>query len=175
MIIRKTQWGEIDTVMDILAQGRAAIGALGIDQWQGGYPNREMVESDVSAGKSYVVEEAGAPIATFMFDLDGDASYDSIDGSWMTPGNSAQPDYACVHRVAVAEAGKGKGVAKFILGQACDMARESGASSVRIDTHEGNVPMRSLLERCGFEYRGVISIGFAGEGTPERVAYEKRV
>lgn len=175
MIFRPTDSSEIDRVMDVLADGRATIGALGIDQWQGGYPFRSTIEEDVSSGKSHVVDYQGNVIATAMLDFEGDSSYDVIEGSWISKGDSSAPDYACIHRVAVSADSQGRGVARFILREACRMAAQRGSVSVRIDTHPGNTPMRTLLERSGFEYRGVIRIAHAGEGIPERVAYEKRL
>lgn len=176
MILRPTRPSEIDRVMQILSDGRASIAALGIDQWQGGYPSRATIEEDVAAGKSRVVEaEDGSLLATAMVDFDGDAIYDSIDGAWLTSSTSENPAYACVHRVAVAAESKGKGAAKFLLAEACAAAKRAGLESVRVDTHPGNVPMRSLLEACGFKLCGIILIAYAGEDTPERVAYEKRL
>lgn len=176
MILRPTKASEIDSVMRILADGRAAIGALGIDQWQSGYPFRSTVEEDVASGKSYVVEdEGGSLLATAMIDFEGDTTYDEIDGAWLTSSSSENPRYACVHRVAVAEESRGRGAAKFALSEACSLAAREGFLSVRIDTHPGNLPMRSLLAACGFEPCGIILIAHAGEDTPERVAYEKRL
>ena len=58
---------------------------------------------------------------------------------------------------------------------AAEAAVRSGAASVRVDTHPGNVPMQRLLERCGYVRCGIILIGHAEGATPERVAFEKLV
>jgi GNAT superfamily N-acetyltransferase len=79
--------------------------------------------------------------------------------------------YTAVHRVAVALASRGTGVAGEILRFAEQKAKEHGHASLRIDTHEGNVVMRRMLEKNGFVYCGVI---FLQDGA-ERVAYEKCV
>ena len=56
MDFRKTKVDEIDRVMEILLDGKAALASLGIDQWQGeGYPARDIVAGDVEDGVSYVV------------------------------------------------------------------------------------------------------------------------
>ena len=52
---------------------------------------------------------------------------------------------------------------------ACDTARDLGMDSVRIDTHEGNVVMRRMLEKNGFVHCGTIYL-MNGDA---RVAYEK--
>lgn len=55
------------------------------------------------------------------------------------------------------------------------IAAECGFQSVRIDTHLGNVPMRGLLEKCGYSQCGVFLLANREEPTRERVAYEKIV
>lgn len=162
--------------MTILADGRASLAALGIDQWQGGYPHRAVIEADAARGDSYVVEDDGVVIATAMIGFAGERDYDRIDeGAWLTSCTSESPCYGVVHRVAVASDVKNRGTATFLLARAEDLARANGSASVRIDTHPGNAPMRRLLAKAGYAQCGIIYIAHAEEGTPERVAYERLV
>lgn len=161
--------------MDIIEDGRRALGALGIDQWQGRYPHRGAIEDDVARGASYVVEEDGRLVATSMIGFSGDRDYDAIEGVWLTASRSEDPGYAVVHRLAVGAGCSGRGVASFLLGSAEELSRREGALSVRIDTHPGNRPMRRLLEKAGYAQCGIIRIEHAEEGVPERIAYEKLV
>ena len=173
MEVRLTTEGDIDRVMEVLADGRRAIAALGIDQWQAGYPFRSTIEADVANAQSYLVlGDDGAIIGTFMMTYDGEPTYDAIDGAWLTDSNSAAPRYGCIHRIALADEARGKGASKFAIAEGLRLARERGAESVRIDTHPGNVVMRGLCARMGFAECGTIYISHAGEGTPERVAFE---
>ena len=175
MKLRKTDVHEIDRVMEILLDGKASLAALGIDQWQGeGYPARDIVEEDVREGVSYVIEDdRGHLAATCMISFSGEEDYDEIEGEWLTEGDSSNPAYAVVHRVAVAADSVGKGAARLMLGNAQAIAHEGGAQSLRVDTHPGNVPMLSLLRSSGFTECGIIRIKHAGGLTPERVAVEK--
>lgn len=162
--------------MDILADGRASLAALGIDQWQGGYPHRDVIEDDVASGSSYAVVDDGTVVATAMLGFEGEAVYDRIEqGTWLTCCLSDDPCYCVVHRVAVSAAFKGRGAASFLLSCAEEMARDRGCASVRIDTHPGNGPMRKLLEKNGYRECGIIYIEHAEEHTPERIAFEKLV
>ena len=126
MDFRKTKFDEIDRVMEILLDGKAALASLGIDQWQGeGYPARDIVAGDVEDGVSYVVEDArGHLAATCMVSFSGELDYDEIDGAWLTDGTSSDAGYAVVHRVAVAADSTGKGAARFMLTSADEIARE---------------------------------------------------
>ena len=46
---------------------------------------------------------------------------------------------------------------------------EKGVPSIKVDTHENNIPMQSLLKKNGFEYCGVVYLEDGGK----RVAFEK--
>ena len=176
MEFRPTAPAEIDRVMEILADGRDALAALGIDQWQQGYPHREAIEADVEWGESYVAEVDGQLLATCMVSVRGDRNYDAIDGAWLTGSTSEEPRYAAIHRVAVAVDAKGRGLAKFLMASAEQLARQHDCESVRVDTHPGNAPMRSLALSCGFTECGIILVHEAGNvpnATPQRVAFEK--
>ena len=149
MQFRRTCACDIDRIMSILADGRASLAALGIDQWQGGYPHRAVIEDDTARGDSYVVEADDRIVATAMIGFSGERDYDRIEeGSWLTSCTSERPCYGVVHRVAVASDGKNRGAATFLLARAEELARANGSASVRIDTHPGNAPMRKLLAKA---------------------------
>ncbi len=167
MMIRKTQISDMSEVMAIFDEARETIAALGIDQWQNGYPNREVILEDIEKGRSYTVYD-GKVLGTFAIILDSEPTYDKIlDGHWLTGDN--YQDYMAIHRVAISVASRGKGISTQIINFAQDLAKANNRSSLRIDTHEGNVVMRRMLEKHGFVYCGIIFL----ESGESRVAYEK--
>lgn len=175
MILRPALDREIDAVYRIIEQGRARLAALGIDQWQGSRPDLALIRSDIAAGYCHVAVLGERFAGTIALIDDGEPNYDHlIEGSWLTGSLSADPSYICVHRLAVADDALGRGVAKGMLSFAELTAREAGRESVRIDTHPGNGPMRTLLADCGYQKCGVILLDEAlGELTRERLVYEK--
>lgn len=170
MLIRKTGRGEISRVLEILSEGRAAIARLGIDQWQDGYPDREVIEGDVERGISHVLELDGVIEGTAVLMTDREPTYDEIfEGEWLTNGDN----YFTIHRIALGDRLRGKGAASFVIDTAASMAREAGCASVRVDTHEGNVAMRRMLEKNGFRYCGIIYLDPSRTEKVKRVAYER--
>ncbi len=166
-IIRKTTVADIPMLIEIFSEARKTIAALGIDQWQNGYPNEAVISTDIALLQSYLVESDGQPIATFALLTAGEPTYDKIfDGEWQT--NSSREDYIALHRVAISVACRGKGISTAIVDYAKECARSLGRASVRIDTHEGNVVMRKMLENHGFIHCGTIFL----ENCDKRVAYE---
>ena len=167
--------------MPIFDEARGTIAALGIDQWQNGYPSREVIEKDIELSQSRVVVTDGGVCtasgtlggricATFALIFDGEPTYDRIYfGEWLTGSDSKS--YVAIHRVAISVASRGRGIAGEIVEYAANAARALGRASLRIDTHRGNVVMRKMLEKQGFSHCGTIYL----ENGDERVAYEKLV
>ena len=176
MVISQARIKDLDAVMEIIAEARGTIAALGIDQWQDGYPQREIIEADILSGVSYCIEntESGEILATFGVFEAGDVLYDKIfDGEWrMGDSLSCLGEgvvYTAIHRVAISVKSRGQGLSTAMIDFVAEKARAKGKRSLRIDTHEGNVVMRKMLEKHGFCHCGTI---YLENGDP-RVAYEK--
>lgn len=169
MIIRETEISDINKVVAIFDEARGTIAKLGINQWQDGYPSESVVREDISLMQSYVVESDGI-CATFAMILAGEPTYDKIyNGHWIT--GDDDKSYLAIHRVAISVSSRGKGIAGEIIKHAAETARRNNRESLRIDTHEGNIVMRKMLEKNGFSYCGII---YLENGDP-RVAYEKLI
>lgn len=178
--IRKTAPCDLPAVMSLFDRARSTMAALGIDQWQNGYPFRADIERDIAAGESYVVEKDGAIVATFMLMERPEPSYATIEGAWR---NAPECPYAAVHRITVSpehrlsrqsEATE-KPLSALIMDFAKEKAKADGfTGGIRIDTHEGNIPMRRMLEKQGFVYCGVIRLHCPGQAEDghARVAYQ---
>lgn len=169
ILIRESCASDITKLMEIFDEARESIKALGINQWQNGYPHAEIIRSDISRGYSRTVKIDGETVATFAVICDGEPTYDKIyDGEWLT-GDSK--DYIAIHRVAILISCRGRGIAGKIIEYAASVASERNFRSIRIDTHRGNVVMRKMLEKNGFSHCGTI---YLADGE-ERVAYERLI
>ena len=172
MLIRATTPADVPAVMTIIEEARRTIATLGIDQWQNGSPNEAMILADVKAGQSRVALVNGEVVGTFALIENGEPVYASIeDGTWQTPDRDAAGEwsYLAIHRVAISVSHRGSGISTAVIRHAEESARILGRTSLRIDTHEGNVVMRRMLERHGFVPCGTIHL----ENGDPRVAYEK--
>lgn len=75
-----------------------------------------------------------------------------------------------LHRLAVKENAKGKGVAQKLLNFCETYAKNEGKYSLRADTHSKNIPMNSLFKKLNFEFCGAFHIPCYED---EFFAYEK--
>lgn len=165
MKFRKSKIEDIPMMMEIIKQAQNYFKSKDIDQWQDGYPNEENLREDIIQGESYVMLLDDKIVATAVISFRGESTYNEIyRGNWLS-----DREYAVVHRVAVNDDYKGQGLSHKIIEFSQKKCKELGYSSIKIDTHKDNFVMRSLLEKNGFKYCGIILL----EDGAERVAYEK--
>ena len=177
LTMRKTTEADVAAAEAILMDGKAALAALGVPQWQGGpeaYPNRIELLEDIANGAGYVaVNEAGELVGTLALSLAGEDTYDEIDGTWLTTSDSTSPRYAVIHRCAVSAMAAHQGVMSFMFEECERLSREAGAESMRIDTHALNKPLQGLVAKRGYTHCGTITLPYEDERDPMRIAFEK--
>ena len=181
MNFRKSTFDDIDRILEIIEKAKAELKKMGLDQWQKGYPNREVIESDVKKGISYVLEEtaennensgekvSGKIVGTIVLSPEREEPYSKIEGKWITDDD----DYMVVHRLAVDSDVKNKGLATKILEFSEGVCIENKILSLKADTHENNEPMKRLLAKNGFSFCGLIYLDREPDLGAKRIAYEK--
>ena len=168
LIFRQAQSCETDRIMQIIRQAQARMHAAGSRQWQDGYPAPGHISADIGRNRGYVLCKPGVegPLSVIAYGavvFDGEPAYDAIDGQWLT-----DEPYVLVHRIAVVDGERGRGVAAEFLHRVETLAQERGVKAFRIDTNFDNQTMLRLLERTGFTYCGKVVYR-----SGERLAYEK--
>ena len=151
MTFRQATPHDLPTIYEILEGAIRRLGEAGVDQWQHGYPNRARIEADVKESIGYVIEQADEVLAYGAVLFDGEPSYRTIEGAWLTE----QENYVVVHRMCVAEKVLGQGFGRYFM-QAVERLACGRVSSFRVDTHADNRVMQSLLPRLGFTRCGII-------------------
>ena len=151
---RKGSVGDMERIMELVADAQNWFLEQEIDQWQDGYPTREIILSDIVDGENYIVEYNNIIASTFVVSFEGEPTYNEIKGKgWLN-----ENCYAVVHRIAVAGECRRKGIAKEILHYVEELCAERGVCDIRIDTHRDNSAMRTLLKKLGYIHCGRITL-----------------
>lgn len=148
--------------MDIYSTAREFMHHTGNkNQWVNGYPSQKLIEGDIDAGHSFVLENSrGKIVGVFSFIIGEDPTYTKIyDGEWL---NAYK--YGTIHRIA--SSGIEKGVC-----EACFNWAFTQISNIRVDTHRDNKVMQKILAKLNFKYCGII---YLLDGA-ERLAYQKTI
>lgn len=163
MVLRKAELGQLPVIWDILQQAIEQRRLDGSRQWQDGYPNQQSVINDINNGYGYVLVDNETIIAYAAIIFDIEPAYINIEGKWLTNG-----DYVVIHRVAVSNAVKGKGVATRLFEMIEELSVQQNIFSIKVDTNFDNVPMLKIFDRLKYTYCGEVYFG----GAPRR-AFEK--
>lgn len=156
-MIRRANKEDIKSIMPIYEAAKKKMRADGnLHQWSDKYPDEETLLNDITRNELYIAHDYEGIYGVFMLSYSGEDTYKVIQGAWIN-----DEPYAVIHRIA--SFGKGKN----LLEEAIDFAFEK-TNNIRIDTHEDNNIMRTLLKKLGFIYTGIIHL----KNGDERRAYQ---
>lgn len=163
MNIRSAAGKDLPQLLSIYEKARSFMASYGNEnQWNNGYPQKELLEQDILQNQLYVLEEHGQPAAVFVFFIGEEPTYQIIEnGCWP----SSRP-YGTIHRLA--SAGLMPHAADPVISWCAKQCRQANAD-LRGDTHEKNIPMQKAFVRNGFVKCGTI---YVRDGSP-RIAYHK--
>lgn len=164
LIYRVAQPSDLPAVQSIVAGAVRRLAKAGIDQWQQGYPDTEILADDLRLGRGRLLCTDDRAVAYGALVTTGEPTYAVIEGAWLT----ADEEYLVLHRLCVAEEAVGCGVARRWMERVEQEATASGFRSIRVDTRAENHIMQRLLARLGYQPCGSIRI----EGEPF-LAFEK--
>jgi GNAT superfamily N-acetyltransferase len=131
-------------VQGIIQACLQALRQAGIFQWDELYPNPELIEADIRYGSLYLAQESENCLGAVSLNEHQEAAYQQVN--W----HGSQP-VLVVHRLCVAPAYQGKGIAGRLMDFAEDLARRRGYASLRLDAYSGNPKAVRLYE--GRDYR----------------------
>lgn len=168
-MIRLGKKEEIDQIMECIYDARKYLKASGSTQWNGplGYPSVNTLLDDINNNICFVCVRDGIICGVAAF-AGVEEEYNQKAAKWKTSGDK----YTTIHRIAVIDSYRGKGVAKELLLYAEEYAKSIGNISIRIDTHPKNEVVQGLVTKLGYEYCGEI-IYSRIPVEPTRLIYEK--
>ncbi|MFA5543594.1 MAG: GNAT family N-acetyltransferase [Bacilli bacterium] len=165
-MIRLANINDVNQIMEIVNDAINFLKENHVNQWQNGYPNREIILNDIKSNSLYVYENTEV-LGFAYISSEEEPSYKIIDGAWLTLGN-----YMVVHRIAVKKEHTNKGIAKKLMEEAITIARSKGIKSIRVDTHRDNLVMNNFLKSLGFVKCGEILLIDYIDSDKLRTAYE---
>ncbi len=166
---RAAQPADMDGILAAVDDARASLKKLGADQWQGPYPAAQDFGEDIENGICHVVFHGEELAGFFTLSPAGESDYEGItDGKWRHTGA-----YCTLHRAAVSAKYRGSGISDKLMEFVDERAAVMGFRAVRTDTHRKNEPMKKLLTKHGYRYRGNVDILCEPGHDARRQAFEK--
>lgn len=163
--LRKATETDAGRIWEIILQAKAQMYREDKKQWHEGYPAPANITNDIHRGHAHVLCDGEEVIAYGAVIFEGEPAYLSIDGKWLN-----DEPYVVVHRLAVAEERKQRGVATQFMREVEKLSAGKSVFNFRVDTNYDNFYMHRMLERLGFTYCGEIRYD-----SGIRMAYQKRL
>jgi GNAT superfamily N-acetyltransferase len=160
---RKAELSDLPQIWTILQQAILRRKADGSNQWQDGYPNPEVVISDIEKEVGFVLVIQDKIVAYCAILINDEPEYENLQGEWLTTS-----DFVVFHRIAVNQEYLGKGIAKMMFANIEKFAVQHHVFSIKADTNFDNAAMLHLFAQAGYKYCGEVYF----RGSP-RIAFEK--
>jgi RimJ/RimL family protein N-acetyltransferase len=160
---RQANYSEASQIWQILKDAIKRRKEDGSNQWQDGYPNMEVVKSDIEKKIGFVFTQNDTIIGYSAVIINDEPDYVNIEGKWLS-----DQDFIVYHRVAISEEFLAKGMAKKMMKLIEQYALSKNIYSLKADTNHDNIPMMKIFEKLGYSFCGIVYI----RQSPRR-AYEK--
>jgi GNAT superfamily N-acetyltransferase len=163
--IRPARTSDLRLILCFIDEAADRLRAKGTDQWSSPWPSEEerdaRVERDLAAGRTWIVEDDGIPMATITCRPDANPEF------WT---KSEQSDLAVyVSRLVVSRRYAGQGIGAELLAWAGRWAgRQYGAKWIRMDAWTTNIALHSYCERLGFWF-----VRFGDTTNPSAALFQK--
>ncbi|MGX7059091.1 GNAT family N-acetyltransferase [Vagococcus humatus] len=164
--VRLATLADLPQIMTIIAEAKELLKEDGSSQWQDGEPSRDTLQEDIHLQHCYLLVVGSQIAGVAALVTEPDPNYQQIAGE----GWQKQGPYATIHRIAISPSFKGQHLGRYFFSNLLTLAYQKGFRQMRIDTHEMNIRMQSLIQAFGFSYQGIIYVSPNPEG--KRLAYE---
>lgn len=165
-MFRLAETKDIDAIVEVLNGAKRRMAEDKLEQWANGsdgYPNREVVESDISKKEMYVLETKEDITAVCAINDDFYESY---------PVKIDKKTARAIHRVAVNENYLGQGFGKRIYKEAEQVIKEMGFNTAVVDTYTMNKKMCNLIKASNYTELGEFQLF---EDLPNWVMFKKEL
>ncbi|EGO8500347.1 TPA: GNAT family N-acetyltransferase [Enterococcus faecalis] len=168
IVVEKATNTDFNDIFKVLNRSKQKLMDSGSPQWSDDdTPTEQSIHDALASKKIYVLKINNKIIGSAILTNDYEPAYENIKyGNW----ENLNKNYYSIHRFAIDPSKNGKGYAKLFFNLLTIIAKEEGASDIRVDTHPVNKAMQNVILSNGYGFRGVIHLPIKNG---ERYAYEK--
>ena len=148
---------QLDELVALATKTRTHMLNMGLEQWTGDYPNRDVFIQDIFKNGLFGLIKDNQIIASISVLPENDEAYKEI--TWL------RDDSMVMHRVIVDPDHQKRGIGVELFQFAINLARNNGYRSIKVDTHPDNYRMQGLIQKMNFKEMGYLS-------SINRLAYE---
>ena len=145
--IREATPDDVGALVDLVRACLDGMRNQGIDQWDDVYPDRATIERDVAGATAFVATLDSSVLGMAVLNEHQEREY--ADVPWRFAGRTM-----VIHRLMVAPAAEGKGVARALMLHLETRGEAVGFDCVRLDAFSGNARAVRFYERAKYRLAG---------------------
>lgn len=149
-MIRKAGMDDKPSILNMIQRVIADMESKGIDQWDGVYPDEDVIKTDLAAGTLYVYEDKSVLKGMIVLNNDQSEEYKNVNWSFHAG------KQLVIHRLCVDPRFQGQGIARQLMSDAEEYGRKLYYHSVRLDAFTENTRACRFYERLGYRKAGVV-------------------
>ncbi len=136
---------DLDEVLALVREAIADMNERGIHQWNEQYPQDYLIKWDIEKDMLHVARDGDVIVGSISLTYEGDVEYRDVE--W----TDIDGKYLVVHRLVVHPEHQRLGVASTLMEHAEKMARDTGCTSMRLDTFSENPRSLAFFTKQGYE------------------------
>lgn len=148
MLIRKAEFADLNTIVDIFKDAIKKMDENNIYQWDEIYPNEEILQQDILENQMYVGIKDNIIVSAAVVNDEFDEEYK--DGNWQYDNSK----FAIVHRLCVNPIYQNQRIGKDTMIMIESLLLKKGVQSIRLDAFSQNPNALSMYETLGYKKVG---------------------
>lgn len=142
---------DIDEIFKIYDDATSYQKDVGKKSWKGF--DRALIEKEIHEKRHFIIIDDNEISCTFLIAFNNPTIWK----------DSGEDKAIYLHRIATKENFRGRSYVQKIVDWSIDYAKELNKSYVRLDTHGGNERINNYYKKCGFTYKGLVSIEWTSD------------
>lgn len=78
--LKQAELQDQEIAVNLIDEAKRFLKAQGIDQWQTGYPDKEIIFEDIIHKRGYLITEGAQVLAYLCIDFQGEPAYENLKG-----------------------------------------------------------------------------------------------
>lgn len=150
ILFRKANENDLDSVFQVFTDAIAEMNRNNIPQWDERYPDRELLEEDISKNQLYIGIINDDIASAYVVNSECDEEYSA--GDWQYPNAS----FCVIHRLCVNPKFQNKGVGTITMKHVEAEKKAEGVETIRLDAFTLNPYALKLYDKLGYLKVGTV-------------------
>ena len=141
---------DLEEIMSVIHNAVKEMDRLHINQWDEKYPDKEIIEEDITNKELYLGKIGGKIACLYVLNKESDEDY--LKGEWQYPNS----EYRVLHRLCVNPEFQNIGVGSLTLEHIEESVKKEKVEAIRLDVFCQNPFALKMYHKAGYKKTGEV-------------------